>query len=120
MPLFPERHFLRVVSDLDNTDKHRELLVTPVAITVITNRWPDRLAATEFQRPAVARSAEPGTEIGRFVFASPEREVDVPVEFDWGFMLWQNFRIFHDIRFTLDGLTNDVRDSVLVPLTQYL
>ena len=45
---------------------------------------------------------ERGSEIGRFTFAEPQREEDVPVDFMWGFtlLIGQMWHV-HDIRFII-------------------
>jgi hypothetical protein len=87
VPGNPEITPLFRVSQFDNTDKHRTINVTIHAISIIQTSWPTDLRDTPFQPPTDYWRQEPGTEIGRFVFATPQSEMDVPTELRFGCVL---------------------------------
>jgi hypothetical protein len=86
-----EAHLMRIAS-LDNTDKHRAITAVAHAITVGQIGWPADLSDTQPERhagppPPGQAYGEAGTEIFRFVFASPQREMDVPCDIGFGCVL---------------------------------
>jgi len=120
VPKSPRNALVWIMGDLDNADKHRELAVAAFVPTIVQDALPSRPLG-KFQFPSGDRRAKPGAEIGRFVFSAPQREVDVPVEFRWGFILWTGANTpFHDIRHTLRTYIDVVSSMILDPLAQLL
>jgi hypothetical protein len=87
LPSDPDRAPLMRVATFDNTDKHRTINVAVYAVIIHKVSWPARLNDCHWQPPADYRGGELGTEIGRFVFPSPESEMDVPVELGFACVL---------------------------------
>lgn len=109
-PMMPERSNLHLVSELDNADKHRLLTTAGLATRVFKDNWPPSLKETPLTTPEIPLDPVRGAEIGRFSFAAPQQEEDVPVDFNWGFTLligeiWH----FHDIRFIIGNYVRTVR-----------
>lgn len=89
----PELAYLMRINRLDNTDKHRAITPVAHAIDIGMIGWPPDLDGTESQfppgpPPPGQSYGEAGTEIFRFTFASPQREVDVPCEVRFGVILF--------------------------------
>jgi len=109
-PKMSARNNVYLVSELDNADKHRLLTTAGLATRVIKDNWPSTLNETPLKTPETSLTPERGAEIGRFSFATPQRESDAPVDFKWGFTLligqmWQ----VHDIRFIIGNYITTVR-----------
>lgn len=113
LPANPERAPLRVLSDLDNADKHR--LITTAALVPIMMKvsWPPDIKDTQTEYPQGDPSNEVGAEICRYRFVTPQLEVDVPVEFGWGTALWLGFGWANaDITVVLQQYIREVRNIV--------
>jgi hypothetical protein len=120
-PNDPKRNPLYLLSDLDNADKHR--LVTTAALVPIATKldWPPDIKNTPLQHPAEPVRYEVGAELGRFVFDSPQSEVNVPVEFGWAIGIWLGERWGDaDIDYILRGYIKHVRDIVWSTSYQFL
>lgn len=101
-PGAPKMAPLSIVSDLDNADKHRALTVAGLSPAIVKFNWPAELNKIPMEPAAPPELREPGAEIGRFRFPSPQGEMDVPVEYHWRFALWTGlYWPIHDIWNTL-------------------
>ena len=79
---------LFVLSDLDNADKHR-LITTAVTKPILwRTNWPTDFKNAEPEYPQGELSNEVGAELCRFRFSTPQSEMDVPIELEWGVALW--------------------------------
>jgi hypothetical protein len=103
---------LYLLARIDNLDKHRQLPVAGLVTAIHAIAWPKDVQSVPLQRPTPAAGYEPGTEIGRFIFASPKREVEVPVEFNWGLTLWIGHWPNYDLRYMIEGYANSVMFAV--------
>lgn len=110
MPKAPERSNLYVLSELDNADKHRLLTTAGLAPGIVKVNWPATLIETPLKTPKTSGIPQRGTEIGRFSFATPQREVDVTIDFTWGFtlLIGQTWH-FQDIRIVIGNYISNVR-----------
>jgi hypothetical protein len=120
-PKAPKANNLFVLSALDNADKHRVLTTAGLASSIMKIDWPPALEQTPLQNPQPPVSYKDGAEICRFVFPTPQREVDVPVEFVWGFTLligatWHT----HDIRNIITNYISTVRWIVFTASTNFI
>ena len=83
-PADPDLSPLMRIANLDNTDKHRIIVPIAHAGSIMPIDWPAELSDTQAEFPAAlpvgSQHGETGTEIFRFAFATPQREVDVPCE----------------------------------------
>ena len=109
-PTTPTWNNLYLVGELDNADKHRLLTTAGLAPGIIKDNWPPTLNETSLKTPELSLTPERGAEIGRFSFATPQREEDVPVDFQWGFtlLIGQMWHV-HDIRFIIGNYISTVR-----------
>jgi hypothetical protein len=109
-PKMPAWSNLYLLGELDNADKHRLLTTCGLAPGIIKDNWPMALSETPFRNPENWLPPERGSEIGRFTFAAPQREEDVPVDFKWGFtlLIGQMWHV-HDIRFIIGNYIKTVR-----------
>jgi len=109
-PKMPNWNNLYLVGELDNADKHRLLTTAGLAPGIIRDNWPTALSETPFKSPETWLPPQRGFEIGRFTFATPQLEEDVPVDFKWGFtlLIGQMWHI-HDIRFIIGNYITTVR-----------
>jgi hypothetical protein len=89
----PELAHLMRINRLDNADKHRAITPVAHAIEIVNTGWPADLLSTYPKFPPNPpapgdRYGEAGTEIFRYTFATPQREVDVPCEVRFGVILF--------------------------------
>lgn len=110
LPNNPKISFLYLVSDLDNADKHR--LITTAALVPIMTKidWLASVKNTQPEYPTGNVSYKVGAELCRFRFATPQSEMDMPVEFAWGVALWLGVRWSNaDITKVLRDYISDIR-----------
>jgi len=109
-PKMPAFSNLSLLGELDNADKHRLSTTAGLAPRIIKINWPVAVNETPFRNPENWVPPERGVEIGRFIFATPQREEDVPVDFRCGFtlLIGQMWHV-HDIRFILGNYITTVR-----------
>jgi hypothetical protein len=89
----PELAHLMRINRLDNADKHRAITPVAHAIEIVNTGWPPDLLSTHPKFPPDApvpwdRYGEAGTEIFRYTFATPQREMDVPCIVRFGVILF--------------------------------
>lgn len=122
---FSAEYPLRVVSELDNADKHRALTTAGLSTGVHTVNWPTGIADTPMLRPQRYEPPAPDAEVGRFVFPEPHGESELPIEFSWGLTQLLGDGAATGITAALDGgqrrmrrtvehVQEDVRAEVLV------
>jgi len=112
-----EHSLLLQVSELDNIDKHRMLVSTPIAPVVAKPPWASGVHA-EWESAAPGPFS-PGVEIGRYRFAKPTSEASAPVTFQFGITLSPPWN-YKDIRFRFSEYANTIRGGVVVPICNQL
>lgn len=96
---YPKQHWLWHLSRLDNIDKHRQFIFTPLVPQLVRSNWPAALNDTKLEANKSPAAWGEGTELGRFIFSSPQSESNSPVELLAGFTLViENFQQRWDIR----------------------
>lgn len=114
-----QRDLLTELTELDNTDKHRALTIAGLNTAVVQTNWPVGLRSTQLQLPPQHGTPEPGAEMGRFVFLSPQSEADLPVSFEWGLgLVYSKALFFHRVEYTVDLYFRSV-EFMLTTLSQW-
>jgi hypothetical protein len=115
------RSHLAVITDMDNADKHRLLTTTTLAPRLVTIGWSPANKSATLQEPALSVPNQVGTEFGRFVFPVPEGEMDVRVEPEWGFCVYDGVGWSRwDIRYFLDSLIKTGRSIIRDLSTKFI
>jgi hypothetical protein len=111
-------HDLAILNHLANVDKHR---YSPVTVTALL--WygvPSNPGDPRFIR-ADTPPLEPGAEIGRYVFDSPQTEVPMDPHFQPGIAFSEVGPVCgHPVIWTLTAALRFIREKVLVTLTPFI
>jgi hypothetical protein len=109
LPKNPDHGTLMMLSSLDNGDKHRSLTTSALSPRIEMQGWNFESKMARLQYPTMP-SNKIDAEIARFNFASPQSDVDVPVDFIWGLVLSQGpIYSQYDIRYVIKGFDTEVR-----------
>jgi hypothetical protein len=83
----PDNSILATLARLDNADKHHSLITAAHSTGIFMENWPTEVGHSPLQSPPPPWRYESGAELGRFVFAEPQPEANLPVTVAFGIVI---------------------------------